>query len=59
MIPPIALGISTIALGIFIIIFQIRRFKNGLKDPFGFAKSSIILGFFLIVIGIIVIVKYA
>ena len=56
-IPYIFLGIAMVGVGLLIIFIQIKRFKNGLKDPFGFEKSLLISGLGSIVIGIIVIVK--
>ncbi len=56
-IPQIILGVVMICIGIFIVILQIKRFKNGLKDRWGYERSTLIGGIGFIVGGIIVIVK--
>lgn len=53
----IILGLVMICIGLFIIILQIKRFKNGLKDRWGYERSTLIGGFGFVVIGIIIIVK--
>lgn len=46
-----------IVVGVFIIIFQIKSFRNGEKDASGFISRLIIAGIGFIVGGIIVIIK--
>lgn len=53
----IILGAGAICVGLFIVILQIKRFKKGLKDEWGYEKSLMITGFTFIVMGIIVLVK--
>jgi len=53
----IILGSVMICIRIFIVILQIKRFKNGLKDEWGYQKSLLITGFSSIGIGIIILVK--
>ncbi len=49
-------GLIMICLGIFIVILQIKWFKKGLKDQFGYQLRLLLFGFFLILWGIILIV---
>jgi hypothetical protein len=56
-IPIILLGLVMICIGILIVIFQIRWFKKGLKDQFGYQTRLLLGGIGIIVLGIIVIVK--
>lgn len=53
----ITLGIGMLCVGIFIVILQIRRFRNGLKDEWGYESGLLISGFGAIVGGVIIIVK--
>ncbi len=50
-------GAVMICVGIFIVIFQIKWFKKGLKDPYGWEGRFLLGGFFLILGGIIIIVQ--
>ena len=56
-IPNFLLGVGMICIGIFIVILQIKRFKNGLKDRWGYEQSTLISGIGFVVGGIILIVK--
>jgi hypothetical protein len=53
----IILGLVMICIGIFIFILQIKRFKNGMEDRWGYEKSLLISGIGFIIGGIIVLVK--
>ena len=53
----VILGTVMICVGIFIVILQIKRFKNGLKDEWGYQRNLLVCGFGFIVIGIIILVK--
>jgi len=53
----IIIGLVMICVGILIVIFQIKWFKKGLKDQFGYQGQLLLAGIGFIVIGIIVIVK--
>jgi hypothetical protein len=53
----IILGSIMICVGIFIVILQIKAFKNGMKDKWGYQTSFLMTGFGLIGIGIIIVVK--
>ena len=46
-----------ICIGIFISILQIKGFRNGIKDRWGYKQSTLIGGIGFIVVGIIMIVK--
>jgi uncharacterized membrane protein HdeD (DUF308 family) len=50
-------GSVMICIGIFIVILQIKRFKNGLQDEWGYQRNLLMSGFLLIVMGIIMVVK--
>jgi len=50
-------GIVMICIGIFISILQIKGFRNGIKDRWGYKQSTLIGGIGFIVVGIIMIVK--
>jgi hypothetical protein len=56
-IPQIILGIVMIGIGLLLFIRQIKSFKNGEKDRWGYGRSLLITGIGFIVGGIIVIVK--
>ncbi len=56
-IPQIILGVVVICVGIYIVFLQIRWFKKGMKDQFGYQGRFLLGGFGIIVTGIIVIVK--
>ncbi len=56
-IPQFILGIVVISIGLLIGITQIKRFKNGLKDEWGYQRNTVICGIGGIVIGILIIVK--
>jgi DNA-binding transcriptional regulator of glucitol operon len=56
-IPQFLLGVGMICIGIFIVVLQIKRFKNGLKDQLGYGRGLLLTGFFFIIGGIIIIVK--
>jgi len=53
----IILGVVMICVGIYIVILQIKWFKKGLKDPFGYEGRLLLSGFVLILFGILVLVK--
>ncbi|MFI5139711.1 MAG: hypothetical protein ACHQIM_17955, partial [Sphingobacteriales bacterium] len=53
----IIMGSVMSCIGILIVIFQIKWFKKGLKDQFGYQGRFLLGGIGFIVIGIIVIVK--
>jgi len=53
----IILGIVMICIGILVVTFQIKRFKNGEKDRWGYGRSFLMSGFAFIGGGIITIVK--
>jgi hypothetical protein len=55
--PQFLLGVGMICVGIFIVILQTKRFKNRLKDRWGYEQSTLIGGIGFVVGGIIVIVK--
>jgi hypothetical protein len=46
-----------ICVGIYIVILQIKWFKKGLKDQFGYQVRFLIGGIGFIVLGILIIVK--
>jgi len=46
-----------ICIGIFIIIIQIKRFKNGLKDEWGYGKGLLISGIGFVIIGVMILAK--
>jgi hypothetical protein len=56
-VPRFLLGLGIICTGIWTVIFQIKWYKKGLKDPFGNEVRLLIGGFGFIVLGIILIVK--
>ena len=56
-VPQIILGIVMTCVGIYIVILQIKWFKKGLKDQFGYQGRFLFGGIVFIVAGIIVIVK--
>jgi len=49
-IPQAILGGVMICVGIFIIIQQIKWFKKGLKDQYGYVLRLLLSGFFLIIL---------
>jgi len=53
----IILGIVMVAIGILIIILQIKRFKSGIKDELGFENNLLAGGIGCIIIGVILLVK--
>gem|GEM_PF-2126469 len=55
--PRIVLGIGLIAVDIWTIILQIKWYQKGLKDPMWYGLRSLILSFFFIVVGIILIIQ--
>jgi hypothetical protein len=55
--PQIILGVVMICVSIFIVIQQIKWFKKGLKDQFGYKVRLLLSGFALTLGGIIIIVK--
>jgi len=56
-IPQVILGVAVTGIGLLVVIIQIKRFKNGLKDEWGYQKSTVIAGVGFIVMGILIIVK--
>jgi len=46
-----------VAIGILIIILQIKRFKSGIKDELGFENNLLAGGIGCIIIGVILLVK--
>jgi len=56
-IPRFITGVGMISIGIWTVILQIKWFKKGLKDPFGYEGRLLIGGFGFIVGGIILIIK--
>jgi hypothetical protein len=46
-----------ICIGLLTIVIQIKRFKTGLKDEWGYQKGLVIWGIGIIVMGVILIVK--
>jgi hypothetical protein len=50
-------GSVLICIGIFIVLFQIKEFKNGVKDRWGYGKGLLISGITFIFGGIVMIVK--
>ncbi len=56
-IPIIILGAVMIFIGILIVITQIKWFKNKGKDQFGYQGSLLITGFFIVFMGIFILVK--
>jgi len=55
--PQIILGVAMILVGIFTIIYQIKWFKKGLKDHYGYQLHFMLAGFSVILGGIILIIK--
>jgi len=53
----IILGAVMICIGLLVVIIQIKSFKKGLKDEWGYQKSLLMTGFAFIVGGIIALVK--
>ena len=53
----VILGVVVIGIGLLIVIIQIKRFKKGLKDEWGYQKNTLISGIGFIVLGILIIVK--
>ena len=53
----VIIGLVMICVGILIVIFQIKWYKKGLEDPFGYERNLLIYGFSLIVLGIVIVVK--
>ena len=53
----IIMGLAMICIGILVVIFQIKWYKKGLEDPFGYERNILIFGFGLIPIGIVMVVK--
>jgi xanthine/uracil permease len=56
-IPQVILGVVMVCVGIYIVILQIKWFKKGSKDQFGYQGRFLLGGFGIIVIGILIIVK--
>jgi len=56
-IPQIILGVVAICVGIYIVVLQIKWFKKGTKDQFGYQGRFLLGGIIFIMIGIILIVK--
>ncbi len=50
-------GSVMICVGIFIVILQIKWFKKGGKDSFGYQGQLMMAGFALILVGVIIVVK--
>ena len=53
----VIIGLVMICLGILIVIFQIKWYKKELEDPYGHERNLTITGFFLIALGIGIVVK--
>ena len=53
----IIMGLIMVCIGILIVILQIKWFKKGLKDQFGYQGRMLLGGIGFTVIGIIVIVE--
>jgi len=56
-IPIILLGLAMICVGILIVMYQLKWFKKGLKDQFGYQVRFLMSGIGLILGGIIILVK--
>jgi hypothetical protein len=56
-ITPLVMALVMIPLGVFTVIRQSKKFRNGEKDPLGLKGGFLITGIGLVVLGIICIIK--